>query len=31
MPEQLKDLFISHAGKDKARYVTPLANALTTK
>jgi hypothetical protein len=31
MPEQLWDLFISHAGKDKARYVTPLANALASK
>lgn len=31
MPAQSKDLFISHAGKDKTRYVTPLANALTTK
>ncbi len=31
MPEQLQDLFISHAGKGKARYVTPLVNALATK
>ena len=31
MLEKLQDVFISHAGKDKTRYITPLANALTAK
>ena len=29
--QQLQDLFISHAGKGKARYYTPILNALATK
>ena len=31
MPEGMQDLFISHAGSDKSRYIEPLANALAQK
>lgn len=31
MAEEMQDLFISHAGADKSRYVLPLANSLSQK
>lgn len=31
MTEELQDLFISHAGPDKPRYVQPLANCLASR